>query len=540
MRLALLLLLAMTAATTAQEHRGGTLHMLAQTAAGSVDPQINYTAQMWQMFIMAYDGLVAFRKTSGEAGNEIVPDLADTLPEPTDDGRTYVFHLRPGLRFSDGSPVRPADAAASLRRIFRVSSPTAGSFYGAIEGADACLANPATCTLPGVQADEPAGTVTIHLSRPDPELLLKLALPHASIVPEASPGHDAGTAPLPGTGPYRIDGYDPAQSLHMVRNPFFHAWNPDAQPDGFPDVIEERFGLEDEAEVTQVENGQADWMFDTPPSDRLGELGGQFAGQVHLNPALAIWLMPLNVNEPPFNDIRVRRAFNFALDRRALAKLFGGPRLATPTCQTLPPRLPGYAPYCPYTRNPGPAWSAPDPAQARALVAASGTAGQRVTLVTDTSTIQRAIGTYVIGVLRDLGYDARLRALSGNVQFTYIQNTDNHVQISLTTWYSDYPSAFDFLAVLYGCASLHKGSDSSINMFGLCDPALDAQMAAALNTADVDERSRRWAAIDRQVTDLAPAAVLFNPDYIDVTSRRVQHFTYHDQYHWLPDQSWVQ
>jgi len=538
-RLALLLLLATTAAA-AQEHRGGTLHMLAQTAAGSVDPQINYTAQMWQIFIMAYDGLVAFRKTSGEAGNEIVPDLADTLPAPTDDGRTYVFHLRPGLRFSDGSPVRPADAAASLRRIFRVSSPTAGSFYGAIEGADACLANLATCTLPGVQADEAAGTVTIHLSRPDPELLLKLALPHASIVPEASPGHDAGTAPLPGTGPYRIDGYDPAQSLHMVRNPFFHAWNPDAQPDGFPDVIEERFGLEDEAEVTQVENGQADWMFDTPPSDRLGELGGQFAGQVHLNPALAIWLMPLNVNEPPFNDIRVRRAFNFALDRRALAKLFGGPRLATPTCQTLPPRLPGYAPYCPYTRNPGPAWSAPDPAQARALVAASGTAGQRVTLVTDTSTIQRAIGTYVIGVLRDLGYDARLRALSGNVQFTYIQNTDNHVQISLTTWYSDYPSAFDFLAVLYGCASLHKGSDSSINMSGLCDPALDAQMAAALNTADVDERSRRWAAIDRQVTDLAPAAVLFNPDYIDVTSRRVQHFTYHDQYHWLPDQSWVQ
>jgi len=539
-RLALLLLLATATPALAQEHRGGVLHMLAQTAAGSVDPQINYTAQMWQIFIMAYDGLVAFRKTSGEEGNEIVPDLADALPAPTDDGLTYVFHLRPGLRFSDGSPVRPADAAASLRRIFRVSSPTAGSFYGAIAGADACLADPVACTLPGVRSDDAAGTVTIHLSRPDPELLPKLALPHASVVPEASPGHDSGTAPLLGTGPYRIDSYDPAQSLRLTRNPFFHARSADAQPDGFPDVIEERFGLEDEAEVTQVENGQADWMFDTPPSDRLGELGGRFASQVHLNPALAIWLMPLNVNEPPFDDVRVRRALNFALDRAALAKLFGGPRLAVPTCQTLPPRLPGYAPYCPYTRDPGPAWSAPDPAQARALVAASGTAGQRVTLVTDTSTIQRAIGTYVIGVLRDLGYDARLRALSGNVQFTYIQNTDNHVQISLTTWYSDYPSAFDFLAVLYGCASLHKGSDSSINMSGLCDPALDARMAAALNTTDADERSRRWAAIDREVTDLAPAAVLFNPDYIDVTSRRVGHFTYHDQYHWLPDQSWVQ
>ena len=526
-------------ATLMQAHRGGTLHLLAQTAAGSIDPQVNYTGQYWQLFVQIYDGLVAMKKVPGEDGNGVVPDLADAVPVPQDDGRTYVFHMRPGRRFSDGSPVRPADAAASFRRLFRVASPTAGTFYAGIEGAADCLAKPATCALPGAVADDAAGTLTLRLTQADPEFLLKLTLPHASILPANAPDHDAGTQPVPGTGPYAITEYASASHIRLERNRFFQEWSADAQPAGFPDVIEERFGLEDEAEITQVENAQADWMFDAPPSDRLAELGARYAPQVHLNPALAIWLMPMNVHEKPFDDIRVRRAVNFAIDRSAIVKLFGGPRLGAPTCQILPPRIVGYAPYCPYTLDPGATWSAPDMDRARALVAESGTAGQTITLVIDTSALARSVGTYVASVLRDLGYDARLRSLSANVQFTYIQNTDNHVQISLTTWYSDYPSAYDFLPTLFGCAAIHPGTDSSINMSGFCDPALDAQMQAALTAPAPADRAARWAAVDRAVTDQAPAAVLFNPAFIDVTSRRVEHFTYHDQFHWLSGQSWI-
>ena len=78
--------------------------------------------------------------------------------------------------------------------------------------------------------------------------------------------------------------------------------------------------------MTAVENGQADWMFDTPPEDRLGELGARYAGQVHLNPSFAMWFVPLNVHLPPFDDVRVRQAFNHAVDRAAVLKLFGGDR----------------------------------------------------------------------------------------------------------------------------------------------------------------------------------------------------------------------
>ena len=299
---------------------------------------------------------------------------------------------------------------------------------------------------------------------------------------------------MAGTGPYVISEYASASHIRLQRNPHFAEWSADAQPAGYPDEIEEHFGLADEAETTQIENGQADWMFDAPPSDRLAELGARYADQVHLNPALSIWYMPMNVHERPFDDVRVRQAVNFAIDRNALVKLFGGPRLASPSCQILPPRIVGYTPYCPYTLDPGARWSAPDMGRARALIAASGTAGQTVTIVIDTSAHARAIGTYVASVLRDLGYDARLRTLSGNVQFTYIQNTDNHVQISLTTWYSDYPSAYDFLPTLFGCAAIHPGTDSSINMSGFCDPGLDAKMQAALNAPDPGDACRTMGA----------------------------------------------
>jgi len=509
-----------------QAHRGGAMRLLAHSAAGTIDPQVNYTAQFWQVFSMAYDGLLAFRKVPGPRGNEIVADLADAVPTPTDGGLTWAFHLRPGIRFSDGAAVQASDVAASFRRLFRVSSPTADSFYGAIEGAEACLHAPASCMLEGVVADDGASTVIIRLSRPDPEFALKLALPHASVLPAGAPGADTGTVPLPGTGPYRIDHYDPGDSLRLVRNPHFREWSMDAQPDGYPDTINYDFGLEDEAEVTAIQNGQADWTFDAPPADRLGELGARYADQVHLNPAFALWFLPLNTRLPPFDDVRVRQAFNLAVDRDASVKLFGGAHLAAPSCQILLPGLPGYQPYCPYKL---------DLPRARQLVAESGTAGQTVTLVIDDSPVARAIGTYLLDVLHDIGFVARLRSLSSNVQFTYIQNTGNRVQASLTTWYADYPSATNFLGGIFGCAAFRPGSDASPNISGFCDPVLDARLQAALAHGD----QAGLTAVDRAMTDQAPAVVLFNPRYIDLVAARVGNVGYHEQFRWLIDQSWV-
>ena len=523
-------------------HRGGTLRLMSTAGAGTLDPQVNYTLQFAQVFQGVYDGLVAFRKAGGADAFTLVPDLAEALPAPEDGGRTYVFKLRRGIHFSNGREFTAEDAAASLRRIFKVLSPTAGSFYNGIVGADACIRTPATCTLAGgVIADAKAATLTIHLVRPDPEFFYKLAVPHASIVPADSPVKDVGVTPLPGTGPYRIVSYDPKKQLKLARNPAFKPWSDDAQPDGYVDQVDYDFGLSDEDQVTAIANGQADWMFQPVPADRLTELGTKYIKQVHVSPLTAIFYLAMNVRLAPFDNLKARQAVNYAIDRAALVKIYGGANLASTTCQVLPPRFAGYQPYCPYTLNPGATWTAPDVAKARQLVKESGTAGQKVTLIVEDSAVQKAIGLYVQSVLNDLGWQASLKLLSTSVQFSYIQNTNNKVQISSTQWYQDYPAPSNFLNVLFSCASFHDGSDSSINIAGLCDKGLDADLARAMSTGVTDPAAAatQWAAIDKRVTDLSAAAVMFNPKQLDFVSKRVGNYIFSGAFYFLYNQAWV-
>ena len=526
----------------AADHRGGTMRLLAQAAAGTLDPQINYTTQFWQIEQATYDGLLAFRKAAGAAGLTIVPDLAEVVPAAQDGGTTYVFKLRQGIRFSDGTPVTADDVASTFRRIFAVSSPTAGTFYNGIVGADACLKSPADCALPGVSADAASGTVTFHLTAADAEFLDKLAVQHALVVPKSAPQKDAGVTPLPGTGPYMIAAYDPNKEMRLVRNPHFKEWSHDAQPDGYPDAVVYSYGLDNEAAITQVQNGQADWTFDPPPGDRLGELGRNYGDQVHLSPMTEIYYASMNVNEPPFNNAKVRVALNHAIDRNALVKLYGGAKLAAASCQILPPGIPGYQPYCPFGAKPGEHWSAPDLAGAKQMVAESGTAGQSVTVIADDGTVGTNLGTYLVSVLNQLGYKASLRALSSNIEFTYIQNSNNKMQIGVSYWAQDYPAPSDFLNVMFSCASFHPGSDSSANISGFCDHAIDARMQQAMTLSVTDPAAANtiWSEVDRAITDQAPAAVLFVPRQVDFVGKRVGNFTFSPQDNWIITQSWIQ
>jgi peptide/nickel transport system substrate-binding protein len=523
--------------------KGGTIRMLARAAAGTIDPHINYTLQYFQINYILYDGLVAFKKVGDQTGFDVVADLAETLPEPEDGGKKYTFVLRDGIKFANGQPLTTADVVASFQRIFKISGPTAGTFYNGIVGADKCLAEPATCTLEGgVVADEATRTITINLVAPDGEFLQKIAVPHAAILPADTPTTDQGTTPIPGTGPYMISSYDPNTQLKMVRNPNFVEWSKDAQPAGYPDEINYDFGLTEEAAVTAIQNGQADWMFDAPPPDRLTEIGTTYADQVTVHPLTAMWYAPMNTNLAPFDNIKARQALNYAIDRAAIVKLFGGPNLGQPACQILPPGFPSNVPYCPYTANPGATWSAPDMEKAKALVAESGTAGQEVTIIAEDTNVSRAIGVYLQGVLTELGYVASVKPISPNIQFTYIQNTNNKVQISISQWFQDYPSPSNFLQVLFSCASFHGGSDASINIAGFCDPTIDAMMADAQAKAITDpaKAAEIWTAVDKAVTDAAPAAVLFTPKRVDFVSSRIRNFTFSPQFYWIVSQSWIE
>ena len=530
-------------ASAADPHRGGILRLVSASAGGTLDPKINYTLQYWTMYQYTYDGLLTFKHAAGSDGFTIVPDLAEAMPESQNGGKTYVFKLRKGIKFSNGKELDVKDVVAPFQRIFKVSSPTAGSFYNGIVGADACLKTPATCTLDGgVVADEANNTITINLVAPDSEFFDKISVPHGVILPADTPAKDMGNTPIPGTGAYMFAAYDPNKQLKAVRNPYFKEWSKDAQPDGYPDEIHYDFGLAGEDQITAIENGQADWTLDQPPADRLAEMGSKYPSQVHINTLTAMWYAPMNVNIPPFNNLKARLAVNYAIDRNAMVKLFGGKVLAQPACQIIPPGFDGYQPYCPYTKHPGAKWSAPDLAKARRLVKESGTAGQKVTIIVQDLAADKAEGTYLQSVLKSIGYDASVKVLSQNIQFTYIQNTNNKVQISITQWYQDYPAPSDFLNVLFGCDSFHPGSDSSVNIAGFCDKTIDAAMKHAMTTSLTDKAAaaKEWTAVDRAMTDQAPAAIMFTPKYIDFLSKRVGNYIFNAQYYWQQNLAWVQ
>ena len=531
--------------TAAASHKGGTFTILANSSFGVADPAQNYTLEEWQLLINTHDGLTQFKRVGGTEGTKIVPDLATALPTPTDGGKTYVFHIRSGIKFSNGTTMKPSDFVRTFERQFTVPGPT--SFYSGIVGADKCTAK--KCDLSkGVVADDSAMTLTIHLTAPDTEFFDKIALPFAYVVPGKTPLKLTGNNVPPGTGPYMWQSYNPNKAAVLVRNPYFKLWSKDAQPEGYPDKIIEKYGLPISEEVTQVQNGQADEVFDGDviPSDRLAELNGaQFKDQVHVNPLTADWYFALNTKTAPFNNLKARQAINFAADRNAYVKIAGGPSLGVPTCQILPPNFPGYKPYCPYTAGSDHTkWTAPDIAKAKQLVQQSGTAGMKVVVNSATDETSKALALQMVSDLNKIGYKASTQLLTGSIQYPFVQNSNNSKkwQVAWSAWYQDYPVPSDFLNVLLGCGSIHPGSDASPNIAAFCDQAIQAKMTQASNMqlTNLAGANELWAQVDHEVTDQAPWVDLYNPKQIDFLSKRVGNYQWNPQWYILIDQLWVQ
>ena len=510
---------------------GGTLVTVAKAApSGSPDPQIDYTLQEWQLLILSHDGLVGFKRAAGTEGTKIVPDLA-TGWNWSEDGKELSFPLRQGVKWHDGKTFTAQDVKCTWDLLSGKASEKLRinprkSWYSNVEE--------------GVIVDDASGKVTFHLSKPDPEFLDQLGVPFAFILPTGTPNTEVKIPP-PGTGPYKWTEYNPSKEMKLVRNTNFKEWSKDAQPDGNPDTIVQKFGLSAEAQVTQVENGDADWMFDTPPADRLSEMSTKHADQVHINPLTAVYYFAFGVTVPPFNNLKARQAVNLATDRNALVKIYGGPKLAVPTCQILPPNFPGYKPYCPYTKNPGEKWTAPDLAKAKQLVAQSGTKGASVKVNTDTTDTNKALGLYFVDLLNSLGYKAQLQALAPDIQYPFCQNSKNKIQFCYSSWYQDYPAASDFLDILLGCDSIHPNSDSSPNIAQFCDKPIQGKMDQAAVQASTDPATSNatWAGVDKAVTDQAPWVSMFNPKYIDFLSTRVKGYQFSPQWYFLLAQASV-
>ncbi|HEX6332346.1 MAG TPA: ABC transporter substrate-binding protein [Actinomycetota bacterium] len=523
-----------------EAHRGGNLTVLVDYEVGSLDPATAYSGAAWSILSLTNDGLVAFKRAGGLEGTTLVPNLARSLPTPTEGGTTYTFQLRSGIRYSNGATVRPEDFRRAIERTLILGSPRA-DLYRSIVGAEGCLRQPQSCDLhQGIVVDEEANTVTFLLEAPDTEFLSKLALSFAFAVPPGAPDPDIGAELLPATGPYMIASSTPEQ-VELVRNPEFQEWSPAAQPEGFPDRIVWRFGVPAERAVEEVLAGRADVMFRPPPPDGVGRLMANNPGQMHTFPASTTAFAVLNLMAPPFNDVRARQAVNYAVDRQRVAELVAGGQ-ARPTCQVLPPTFPQYEPYCPYTSRPGTAgiWTAPDPVRARDLVAASGTTGARVRVWAQRADVRGAapsIARYLVKLLRELGYRSSLKVVDDiprYIQEHGIAHPERRIHIFPRGWSADFPGDSTFLSLQLEC-----GAPDNVN--GFCDPRIDAMMdkARTLETTEPAAAAKLWAAVDRRIVDQAPWVPLANPFDVRLVSDRVGNYQAHPHWGVLVGQLWV-
>jgi peptide/nickel transport system substrate-binding protein len=499
---------------------------------------------------MTNDGLVAFKQVGGVDGATLVADLATAVPRPTDGGTTYTFRLRPGIRYSTGQVVTPQDVRWSIERSFKLRSRLHRESFRDVVGADACIRRPATCRLPkGIVIDPAANTVTFHLTRPDPNFLVNLAQPTAFVVPAGTPARDVGTSPIPATGTYMVQAFAPNRGLTLVRNPGFREWSRAAQPDGYPDTIDWDLSgggttTDVDAAVDAVERGQADYYDDDkPPSGRIDELTTRYASQTHRYPFQGSFLLYLNTRVPPFDDLRVRRAIGYAVDRRVVQKLYPGP--AEITCQVLPPNFPGYQPYCPYTLEPSPAgaWTAPDRATAARLIKQSGTSGMTVTVWSYLGFA--GLSRYFVRLLDSLGYHAQLRTLGDTSQagfnkfYRYLGDSRHKAQMG-AYWYQGIPSPAEATFALRCKAFLPNNGDNR-NTSEFCSQQVERRIehALRLQTTDPAKAGAAWAAVDRQLVDQAPVIGLLVPQSVDLVSKRVGNYQRNPIWGAILSQLWI-
>jgi YVTN family beta-propeller protein len=508
----------------AATHRGGTLRV-AMGTVDTVDPAGAYSPEAWRFLSLTNDSLLTFRRVGGQPGYELVPDLAASMPVVSQDGRTYTFELRPGIRYSTGDEVKASDVRSSFERMFtlRPHAPEEiGQSYGAIEGAQDCT--PRRCDLSrGIVTDDAARTVTFHLREADPIFLYKLALTFASVLPAGTSLHQAIRRPLPATGTYRIASVAPGRSVRLVRNPRFKEWSSAAQPAGRPDEIVLETTDSQPQRVSLVSRGRADLT--TSELLHPFSLGPALRPQLRSYPLPVTFYFFINPTKPPFDDVRARRALNYAIDRNKIMQLAGDAENPAPTCQVLPPNFPGFRRYCPYTLGPTSAgtWRAPDLVKAQRLVAASGTKGDRVTVFYPRSDVPR-VGRYVVSLLESLGYRVRASAFKDQEDH-FGAVTTSSPNLAWSGWLPNFPTAADFIAPLFACGS-------EVNFGHFCDRRLQRKMDRALKLQQRDPAAaiRLWAELDRGLTDTAAWLPLYNRYGADFVSKRVRNYQYNPQW----------
>lgn len=349
-----------------------------QSGLDYIDPALSFSPVGWALIDTFCARLLRNPDRSGRAAFDVVPEVAVAMPQMSTDAKTFTFTLRRDFRFSDGKPVRADAFARAINRTLAPQMDSPGAIHTRdIVGADAVLAGRATSAR-GVVAR--GSTLTVHFTRPAPDFPARMTLPYFCAVPPDMPLDPEGVTRFQSAGPYRVTEYVENQRVTIRRNRFYRGSRP-AHVDGFdvdltaPTVFDM---------VRRVDRNEADWALAPSgvfldPTLGLQAKYGIDRSRLFVEPGLGIRMLVFNTGGPLFrSNPSLRRAINFALDRKALEATGGGPVGASLTDQYLPYAMPGFKDAAIYPLD------GPDLARARALAEGNLRSGRAV-LLTRTS-----------------------------------------------------------------------------------------------------------------------------------------------------------
>ncbi|WP_370737154.1 ABC transporter substrate-binding protein [Mycolicibacterium aurum] len=495
------------------ESAGGEITINATSFPDYIDPQLSYTLEGWEVLWNVYTPLLTYKHAKGKEGTEVVPGLAEAMPEISPDGLTYKLKLRPDMSYSDGTPIKASDFTYAIQRLFKADS--GGSvFYDVIAGAKE-YADGAADTITGITTDDATGDITIQLTEPNGTFDNLLGLMFAAPVPPTTPlDADATNSPPPSSGPFMITAVDAPRSLTLERNPQFQTVK-DAGADNVADAGVDKITLlenkNQSAQVTDIIQNKVDFMIDPPPSDRLQEIRSRYSDRFRMEDSINTYYMFMNTERAPFNDVKVRQAINYAIDPEALNRIFGG-RLH-PTQQVLPPGMPGYQEYKLY---PG-----PDLNKAKQLIAEANPADRDITVWTDDEPDRKRIGEYYHDLLTQLGFNATLKVIAGDVYWTTVGNQSTpDVDTGFADWFQDFPHPDDFFRpLLHGDSILPtNGNNLSRANIGPNNAKMDELLTKQITDEGVEQQ---YADLDRAYMEQAVWAPYGNEQFTTFLSERM-------------------
>ena len=522
-----LLVAAMTvgAATSATQRtgkagvsKGGTLRVNENTSDFDfTDPQLAYRTDDWSMLFTTAMQLVSFPEKSGAAGSQLYPQAATAFPTVSKDGKTYTFQIRPGLKFSDGSPVT---AAAYQRAWERILSPKMGSPLGVnlnlqntIVGGAAFLAGKSQ-HISGISAK--GLTLAFHLVQPNATFVSILSMQWFTAVKPNMAYSSQGLNTYPAAGPYYIASRDPGRSTVLKRNPYYKGNRP-----ANPDQIVFTPNVNVDQSLLQVKAGQADIDLIGVPPTATADLGKQYGvnkGRFFVGATSCVNYMGMNTARAPFNNVAVRKAVNWAIDRPAQVRLLGA-YAGKRTDQILVPGIPGYHDYNAY------AIKGADPAKAKAIGGSAIASAPTLNVVHTTSSYSTNRAQVAEFNLKQVGFKINDVPTPATTYYQVIQTKGTSYNfVTNGGWCADYFDPYDYFNVLFDGRKIQASNNNNYTYFN--NASYDAELDHAASLSG-EARATAYQKLDQELmVKYAPVVPYLIPTNSYFVSSRTKNWIY--------------